>query len=105
MQLNELDENGLFFKEKARWIKYEEDVQPSGNWGRPFLPYIDAECLRTFKQSLENGKLHFFTSTIAPSVKNIFKLRGTQNIFRRPIHLDTTPCSILINKFLKSRPR
>jgi hypothetical protein len=55
VQLNELDSTGLFWKEKARWIKYEENVEPSGNWGRPFLPYIEAECLQSFKQSLRDG--------------------------------------------------
>ena len=55
VQLNELDSSGLFWREKARWIKYEENVEPSGNWGRPFLPFIEAECLQNFKQSLNNG--------------------------------------------------
>ena len=55
----ELNSNGSFWSEKARWIKYEENVEPSGNWGRPFLPYIECESLRQFGYCLENGKTVF----------------------------------------------
>ncbi|XP_028394886.1 anion exchange protein 3-like [Dendronephthya gigantea] len=55
VQLNEFESSSRFWKEKARWIKYEENVEPSGNWGRPFLSYIEAECLLAFKQSLDDG--------------------------------------------------
>ena len=41
--------------EKARWIKYEENVEPSGNWGRPFLSYVDCESLRQVRRCFGQG--------------------------------------------------
>jgi hypothetical protein len=57
IELLELDSSGLYWKEKARWIKYEENIEPSGNWGRPFLSYIDCESLRQLRRRLEQGKV------------------------------------------------
>ena len=51
----QLDSSGLYWREKARWIKYEENVEPSGNWGRPFLSYVDCESLRHVRRLLGQG--------------------------------------------------
>jgi solute carrier family 4 anion exchanger 2/solute carrier family 4 anion exchanger 3 len=57
IELLQLDSSGLFWKEKARWIKYEENIEPSGSWGRPFLSYIDCESLRQLRGCVEQGKV------------------------------------------------
>lgn len=49
-------ENELVWKERARWIKLEEDVEECANrWGKPHIPCLAFRCLREVETNLQNG--------------------------------------------------
>lgn len=65
VQLDELKGNGdeREWKETARWIKYEEDVQEgTDRWGRPHVASLSFHSLLNVRRSLESGTFfkHFF---------------------------------------------
>ena len=46
----------LVWKERARWIKLEEDVEESANrWGKPHIPCLTYRSLREVETNFENG--------------------------------------------------
>lgn len=46
------------WKEKARWIKFEEDVlDASDRWGRPHVASLSFHSLIELRRLLENGML------------------------------------------------
>ena len=54
------DESGieLSWKEKARWIKFEENVQEAAErWGKPHVAYLSFHSLLELRRCLEHGKL------------------------------------------------
>lgn len=58
VELDELryTEAGLQWKETARWIKYEEDVDDVDNrWGKPHLAFLNFQSLFELRKSLEAG--------------------------------------------------
>lgn len=58
MQLDELIGSGedREWKETARWIKYEEDVQEgSDRWGRPHVASLSFHSLLNLRRCLETG--------------------------------------------------
>lgn len=73
VELDELKytESGLQWKETARWIKYEEDVDTVDNrWGKPHLAFLNFHALFSLRRGLEAGECchcPFFMSFISPS--------------------------------------
>ncbi|XP_042242104.1 anion exchange protein 2-like [Homarus americanus] len=60
VELDELKytENGFQWKETARWIKYEEDVEDVDNrWGKPHLAFLNFHALFSLRKGLEAGKV------------------------------------------------
>lgn len=58
VQLDELKGTGeeREWKETARWIKYEEDVQEgTDRWGRPHVASLSFHSLLNVRRSLESG--------------------------------------------------
>lgn len=58
MQLDELQGTGeeREWKETARWIKYEEDVEEgSDRWGRPHVASLSFHSLLNLRRCLETG--------------------------------------------------
>ena len=58
MELDELVTDGagrLQCKEKARWIKYEEDVELGGEWGKPHISSLSFHSLLELRKLLEHG--------------------------------------------------
>lgn len=58
VELDELKytEAGLQWKETARWIKYEEDVESVDNrWGKPHLAFLNFHALFSLRRGLEAG--------------------------------------------------
>ena len=58
VELEELvsSDNELVWKERARWIKLEEDVEESANrWGKPHIPCLTFRSLREVETNLQNG--------------------------------------------------
>ena len=48
--------NELVWKERARWIKLEEDVEECANrWGKPHIPCLTFHSLREVERNLQNG--------------------------------------------------
>lgn len=46
----------LVWKERARWIKLEEDVEECANrWGKPHIPCLTYGSLRELERNLQNG--------------------------------------------------
>ncbi|XP_046846382.1 band 3 anion transport protein-like isoform X3 [Xenia sp. Carnegie-2017] len=77
----ELDSSGLFWKEVARWIKYEENVEPCGSWGPPFLSYIDCESMCQLRNCMEKGlvllgSINDGAFSIAYTIANMLVLSG-----------------------------
>ena len=60
VELEELTKEGdvLEWKETARWIKFEEDVEVSNRWGKPHVASLSFHSLLELRQALEKGK-HF----------------------------------------------
>ena len=58
MELEELTTVGeeTEWKERARWIKFEEDVEESLRWGKPHIPSLSFHSLLELRRGLENGK-------------------------------------------------
>lgn len=49
-------DNELVWKERARWIKLEEDVEECANrWGKPHIPCLTFRSLREVETNLQNG--------------------------------------------------
>lgn len=64
MELDELKytEAGLQWKETARWIKYEENVEAVENrWGKPHLAFLNFHALFSLRKGLEAGMLMTFS--------------------------------------------
>ncbi|XP_071527622.1 band 3 anion transport protein-like isoform X2 [Panulirus ornatus] len=58
VELDELKytEGGVEWKETARWIKYEEDVEDVDNrWGKPHLAFLNFHALFSLRKGLEAG--------------------------------------------------
>jgi Band 3 cytoplasmic domain len=43
------------WKETARWIKYEEDVEEKGGWGKPHVASLSFHSLLNLRRCLETG--------------------------------------------------
>ena len=43
------------WKETARWIKFEENVEDSNRWGRPHVASLTFHSLLELKKGLEKG--------------------------------------------------
>ena len=51
-------DNELVWKERARWIKLEEDVEECANrWGKPHIPCLTYRSLREVEANLQNGAI------------------------------------------------
>ena len=58
MELDELvtDDSGhLQWKHKARWIKYEEDVELGGQWSKPHVSTLSFHSLMELRKLIEDG--------------------------------------------------
>jgi len=60
VELSELKQ-GLYgpeWKETARWIKYEEDVEGvNGNrWGKPHIAFLNFHSLFSLRKGLDRGE-------------------------------------------------
>ncbi|XP_075238832.1 band 3 anion transport protein-like isoform X2 [Convolutriloba macropyga] len=56
--MGEEDEEGereFQWKERARWIKYEEDVELGGEWGKPHVSTLSFHSLLELRRLLEHG--------------------------------------------------
>ena len=88
VEMNELTKNGeqMEWKETARWIKFEENVEDSNRWGKPHVASLTFHSLLDLKKGLEKGSKMFYVTTV------IFLLTGT--LERQPIW------SLLLSLFL-----
>lgn len=68
VELEELTKHGeeMEWKETARWIKFEENVEDSNRWGKPHVASLTFHSLLELKKGLEKGisKLQFDFSTM-----------------------------------------
>ena len=77
-------DNELVWKERARWIKLEEDVEENaGRWGKPHIPCLTYRSLREVETNLQNGALLLdlqrnnlpsICEAIVDEIKNLKKL-------------------------------
>lgn len=59
VELNELviDRNQeLQWRETARWIKFEEEVEETERWGRPHIPSLTFRSLLELRKTISHGK-------------------------------------------------
>lgn len=61
------------WREKARWIKFEEDVEEGAErWGKPHVASLSFHSLLELRRGLENGTamclLWLCTSAVCPEV-------------------------------------
>ena len=47
------------WKETARWIKFEEDVEESNRWGKPHVASLTFHSLLELRKGLEKGEQYF----------------------------------------------
>ncbi|KAK3731503.1 hypothetical protein QZH41_008530, partial [Actinostola sp. cb2023] len=69
--------DGLVWRETARWIKFEEDVEASNRWGRPHVASLTFQSLLELRRGLEKGTvlldleqfdIHSIVETIAENM-------------------------------------
>ena len=75
VEMNELTKNGeqMEWKETARWIKFEENVEDSNRWGKPHVASLTFHSLLDLKKGLEKGsRMYLYYGTIVN-----FLLTGT----------------------------
>ena len=61
VELHELDSEEMQWNEKARWIKFEENVEEAtGHWGKPHVANLSFLQLIELRKYLETGKLSFY---------------------------------------------
>ena len=60
-ELTTTDTNELRWKEKARWIKFEEDVEKNERWGKPHVASLSFQALLELRRGLERGIKLFFS--------------------------------------------
>lgn len=90
VEMNELTKNGeqMEWKETARWIKFEENVEDSNRWGKPHVASLTFHSLLDLKKGLEKGsRMYLYYGTIVN-----FLLTGT--LERQPMY------SLLLSLFL-----
>lgn len=58
VEMEELVQDGdqMEWKEKARWIKYEEDVEMGDKWGKPHAASLSFHSLLELRKCLERGQ-------------------------------------------------
>ena len=64
VELDELytGEDDFIWKERARWIKFEEDLEEGSNrWGKPHVASLSFHSLLELRRCLEQGKSRWFT--------------------------------------------
>lgn len=54
-ELTTTENNGLQWKERARWIKFEEDVEKNERWGKPHVASLSFQSLLELRRGLETG--------------------------------------------------
>lgn len=66
VEMNELTKNGdqMEWKETARWIKFEENVDDSNRWGKPHVASLTFHSLLDLKKGLEKGSRMFYVTTV-----------------------------------------
>ena len=58
MELEELiqtEGSELQWKERARWIKFEEDVEKNERWGKPHVASLSFQSLLELRRGIETG--------------------------------------------------
>ena len=71
VEMEELVQEGdqMEWKEKARWIKYEEDVEMGGKWGKPHAASLTFHSLLELRKCLERGRcLSIITEVLTSTV-------------------------------------
>ena len=43
------------WKERARWIKFEEDVEQNEQWGKPHIASLSFHSLLELRKGIESG--------------------------------------------------
>lgn len=54
-ELTVTENNALQWKERARWIKFEEDVEKNERWGKPHVASLSFQSLLELRKGLETG--------------------------------------------------
>ena len=49
-------DNEMQWKERARWIKFEEDVEQNEQWGKPHIASLSFHSLLELRKGIESGK-------------------------------------------------
>ena len=55
-EMDELQEN-LEWKEAARWLKFEEEVEDGGRWSKPHVATLSLHSLLELRSCLLNGAI------------------------------------------------
>lgn len=77
-EMDELQENSEW-KEAARWLKFEEDVENGGRWSKPHVATLSLHSLFELRSCLLNGAtLLDFTGEDLPSIVGNYLLKKTQ---------------------------
>ena len=70
------------WKETARWIKFEENVEDSNRWGKPHVASLTFHSLLDLKKGLEKGSMMFYVACVASvSVRFLSNERQKNGIF------------------------
>ena len=77
VELDELYHGDKYeWREKARWIKFEEDVEEGADrWGKPHVASLSFHSLIELRKGLESGK----TFQCCLYLNNLSINRGTRN--------------------------
>ena len=67
VELDELvvgNDKEVFWKEKARWIKFEEDVEDNDRWGKPHIASLSFISLWEVRKGMEKASVQILISSL-----------------------------------------
>ena len=68
-------DNEMQWKERARWIKFEEDVEKNEQWGKPHIASLSFHSLLELRKGIESGMYGFGAMVL---IFHIFRKLGVK---------------------------
>ena len=72
------------WKERARWIKFEEDVEQNDRWGKPHIASLSFHSLLELRKGIESGMLIFAIVSFIIKVVSMLPCFLWLGLFPRP---------------------
>ncbi|OXA59571.1 Electroneutral sodium bicarbonate exchanger 1 [Folsomia candida] len=107
------------WRESARWVKFEEDIEEAMRWSKPYVPSIQLSALYELRRILEGAEVQLqfncnseeracrlLVDTWASNgvIQESERAKVLQTLLRPHVHLYETATSIIPTLFRKKKP-